>query len=214
MSDLLAEKPLAYSLPYEWGHFSVTPAADAAYELQPLSTDIIRGGIDRATLPADATEILLVGPDEYTDPDLSRTPSEKTVSRIWVTTPAVTATRGIQIACGFEKTRRELLAATLKKAAQDNNVSVAQLMSSYESETGLPTQEFHAQHISRQQLHALLPAIHAHLVQGYQARRRWLRWNMEPLDFKRAYAVTTDIHADFCSDHFNHQLKEQLDATD
>jgi hypothetical protein len=210
------ETHLAYSLPHEWGHFSVTHAADVAYEFKPLTPDIEWKGKDETTLPEGDTEILLVGPNEFkTGGMMSPEPAGNT-SSVWISEPIITAARGIQIVCGFGKTRQEILTATLQQVARSNNLSMRQLMASHEAETGLPAKEFHAQQISKILLHELLyPRMLASVALGYQnRRRRWLRRVSEPQDLTKAKSVIDDIHANLCIDDFNQKLKQSLDVID
>lgn len=214
MSYRFAEKPLAYSLPHEWGHFSVTPAADTAHQLQPLTPDIVQGGTDRASLPKNATEILLVGPEELVDWDTVTTqPKEEAISRIMIS-PLVTATRGVQIVCSIERTRQQILDDELQKQAQANNTDMKTLLTSFKSEAGLPVIEAINQQVNKDIVHTLLyPVMITCLAEAYQQRRRFMPLAFMLSDVAKAEKVVDDIHADLCSDIFDQKNKENLESS-
>lgn len=207
-------RPIAYSLPHDWGHFSVSEAAHDAYKLVPLTPNVTKAGIDRSILSSKAIEILLLGPAE--DPSWSQINvprGKEATSRIKVSQPYITAAKGIQIICSFERTRQEILAAELEKHARLNKVNVKQLINSFATTDGIPVGEHLDQHVSTTLIHGLYQALFLSVEQGYMERRvpllRWLPISAV-LDRLSAKTVADEVHNDLCPEYFEQQFEPSL----
>ncbi|HVV67092.1 MAG TPA: hypothetical protein VHB72_03415 [Candidatus Saccharimonadales bacterium] len=212
----LIEGPMAYSVPHRWGHFSVTEAADAAYDLVPLTPNVVKGGIDRKTLAPNAIEVILVSPDEdqfWSAPTIERSAVES--DGIHVSEPYITVCKGMQLTCSFEKTRQEMLAAEIERQASFHGVSTEELSTSYGTKDGATVPEYLAHIAGAKFVNSLRPVLLAGLAEGHMKRSilpRLLSWSAIKASCD-TILIAEDVYNDLSPEYFEQQFGPLLAAS-
>jgi hypothetical protein len=215
--ESLLKLPRAYSLPYEWGHFSVTEDAHLAYGLVPLTANIISGGgIDKSKMPPNAVEIILASP--YEDPSWEKFDSEPAdgfTTQIFVSQAHITAKRGLQIAVSFQKTRDQMVKAELEKKAHEIGIGLDLLYLRSKALNNIDPRVEIEPEISKTLIHGahkgLLPAISL----GMQRRRGKIA-RLSPLSnvrsIQEAQTIADDVHNDLCPEYFEQKFNQSLQS--
>jgi hypothetical protein len=206
-------RPMAHTLPYNWGRLVVSKEADTAYGLVPLSGDVVKGDEPLADSCKNPVEVAFLGPAEIPEPLFNKTAPQE-----WSTAHGAILTRHtsnrMQVVFGFNRSTDEMVEAELTKAAKQYGVSVEYIRENFkDTEHEAPIEQRLAFEAPNAMLHGVLPMMYQAITEERYRRpqgvlsRLFTRMHGYDLGIEvEAGLIRDDIHASFCRHHFEAQF--------